>query len=673
MQCSRCGAGVQPGWKACPACGLPLSPTTPVQALLSDDVSEMDLIREALEGEFELLEELGRGGMAIVFRARERQLDREVAVKVLPLSLAFDGEFVERFEREARTAARLEHPNIIPIYRVGKAGRVSYFTMKLLRGSSLSNLLAERGRLAPAEIRRLLLEAAGALGYAAERGIVHRDVKPDNFMFDDHGALVITDFGIAKAASGRKLTGTGMSIGTPHYMSPEQARAQDLDGRSDIYSLGIVAYQCITGMVPFDGEDSFAIGYKHIMEPIPLPDLITADERSLFAIIERMMAKDPSERFQSCQQLIEDLATLPGGPVPAGASGSRVRVPPTITTQPTTPLPSLGMRTPSGTAPSITPTRSRRPVATRSAHRREPRGRKGWLFSLLLVMAAGGTGAAYYYRVGPFAGLAPGFPLPDASRDSSGSAPPALPLPAQDTAGLANPLDSSIILTAGDSTPPDTPSDTTAAPSPPVAVPNARPPEARPSPPSRDSGAIRIRGLPAGSTVLIDGEPAVSALTRLPVGVHAIAITAPRHSFFTDSVEIRLEEIVDYQPNLTAVGDPARRGRRAEIVRQLANCDEPGPRYNPRNVCFDVRPRAVGPTFVTVPSSWAILPNPSQLLVKVSAQGRTLEVRPLRPSNDPEFERMARSFAAGVTWRPAEKNDKPVTAWTPWQFVPVKQ
>ena len=138
MNCSRCGAEVQAAWKACPSCGLSLSPTTPIQALLSGDLSEFDLAQEALGDEYEIIEELGRGGMAIVYRARERQLDREVAVKVLPLSLAFDEEFVQRFEQEARTSAQLEHPNIIPIYRVGQSGRVSYFVMKFLRGRSLS-------------------------------------------------------------------------------------------------------------------------------------------------------------------------------------------------------------------------------------------------------------------------------------------------------------------------------------------------------------------------------------------------------------------------------------------------------------------------------------------------------------------------------------------------------
>ena len=221
--------------------------TTPVHAIATGALQETDLVREALAAEYEIIEELGRGGMALVYRARDRQLEREVAIKVLPFSLAFDAEFVERFQREARTAAQLEHPNIIPIYRVGRSGRVIYFVMKFLRGGSLSTVLQERKKLTPPEIRRLLLEAGSALGYAAQRGIVHRDIKPDNIMFDEFGQCLLTDFGIAKAASGQKLTGTGMSIGTPHYMSPEQARAQAIDGRSDIYSLGVVAYQCLSG------------------------------------------------------------------------------------------------------------------------------------------------------------------------------------------------------------------------------------------------------------------------------------------------------------------------------------------------------------------------------------------------------------------------------------------
>ena len=178
MFCSRCGSEITGKSKFCPSCGLDLLATTPVHALASGSFQETDLVREALVAEYEILEELGRGGMAMVYQARDRQLEREVAIKVLPFSLAFDAEFVERFQREARTAAQLEHPNIIPIYRVGRSGRVIYFVMKYLRGGSLATVVKDRKKLTPPEIRRLLLEAGGALGYAAQRGIVHRDINP---------------------------------------------------------------------------------------------------------------------------------------------------------------------------------------------------------------------------------------------------------------------------------------------------------------------------------------------------------------------------------------------------------------------------------------------------------------------------------------------------------------
>src|SRR2546425_1132975 len=220
--------------------------------------------------------------------------------------------------------------------------------MKFLRGKPLSSVLAARSTLPPAEIRQILVQVARALAYAHKSGIVHRDIKPDNIMFDEHGLAVVTDFGIAKAASGGKLTGTGMSIGTPHYMSPEQARAQALDGRSDIYSLGVVGYQSLTGRVPFDGEDSFSIGYKHIMEEIPTPPLETYDQRTVFEIIRKMMAKAPDERFQSADDLVQVLE--------AGGGMAAVRLPPAPPQ--TLPSPAGG---PVGVPPPPPPPRARRP------------------------------------------------------------------------------------------------------------------------------------------------------------------------------------------------------------------------------------------------------------------------------------------------------------------------
>src|SRR5947207_3611259 len=340
MYCSRCGRPNDDASRFCRSCGLDLA-STPLKG--EPEVSEVDLVRQELKEEYDIVEELGRGGMAIVFKARERQLERDVAIKVLPFSLAFDKEFVERFQREARTSAKLEHPNIIPIYRVGKSGRVIYFVMKFLRGKPLSSVLAARGSLPPGEIRLVLAQVGRALAYAHKGGIVHRDIKPDNIMFDEHGHAVVTDFGIAKAATGGKLTGTGMSIGTPHYMSPEQAKAGSLDGRSDIYSLGVVAYQCLTGAVPFDGEDSFSIGYKHIMEEIPTPPLETYDQRTVFEITKKMMAKSPDERFQSADDLVQALEAG-GGFAAVGLATAATKAIPSLAgvrmaSAPTTPLP----------------------------------------------------------------------------------------------------------------------------------------------------------------------------------------------------------------------------------------------------------------------------------------------------------------------------------------------
>ncbi|HEU4993731.1 MAG TPA: protein kinase [Gemmatimonadaceae bacterium] len=274
-----------------------MTPPPPTNAL------EIGLVSSALETDYEVLEELGRGGMAVVYRAREKALDREVAIKVLPAVLSLDNSFVERFEREAKTAAQLEHPSIVPIYRVGRSGQVIFFVMKLLRGQSLSTVLRERKRLTHDEIRHILLDTAGALGYAARRGVVHRDIKPDNILLDHDGRCVITDFGIAKTTTG-PLTAQGTSMGTPRYMSPEHAQGQPLDGRSDIYSLGVCAFQCLVGEIPFDGPDPFAVLYKHINSPLPQPTFSKDEDQALFAVIAKMLAKKPEDRFQSADELI---------------------------------------------------------------------------------------------------------------------------------------------------------------------------------------------------------------------------------------------------------------------------------------------------------------------------------------------------------------------------------
>jgi serine/threonine protein kinase len=672
MFCSRCGSEITGKSKFCPSCGLDLMATTPVHAIATGVLQELDLVRESLAAEYEIIEELGRGGMAMVYRARDRQLEREVAVKVLPFSLAFDSEFVERFQREARTAAQLEHPNIIPIYRVGRSGRVIYFVMKFLRGGSLSSVLGTRKKLNPPEIRRLLLEAGSALGYAAQRGIVHRDIKPDNIMFDEFGQSLLTDFGIAKAASGQKLTGTGMSIGTPHYMSPEQARAQPIDGRSDIYSLGIVAYQCLSGSVPYDGEDSFSIGYKHITEPIPTPSLITADERRLFEVIKRMLMKDPFDRYQTCEELIASFQNQPiAAPgavrssiatfVTAGAgagSGLSMGGPgggglPPIVSQPTTPLdsPSVNRR--------MTP-RERREIPRRVADRSVAMRRSGssWSWWRLLAVLGVIIGAGYYLV---HHGFASGKVAANSTLDTTSRLLRETP-PTDTTSGPT-------ALVPKDSNPGGTSRDTATRPpskDSSTATGSTTPDVVGPL----DSGGVRLMGLPRGSTVMIDEQPVTQALTRLAPGPHALAISAPRYNFYSDTVVVRPGEIQELTPQLTQVGAPAP-SRSSE--RPAANGCVPGPGYNADGSCFEERPKPVNPPFVTPPPDAQPSPRASLLWVKVSAEGRTVDIMRLRPSNDPAFERAVRNFVWTVTWHPALKDGAPVEAWTQMLFPPTPQ
>jgi serine/threonine-protein kinase len=222
------------------------------------DRSLMGRLSQALGTAYTVEGEIGRGGMGVVYNARDERLKRRVAIKVLPPELAFREEIRMRFLREAETAARLSHPHIVPIFSVGEGpDGLVYFVMAFIDGEPLAGKLQRRGTLPPEEVRRILLETVDALSAAHAIGVVHRDVKPDNILLEgSRGRVVVTDFGIAKALSsttgGGSLTGTGVAIGTPHYMSPEQAAGdREIDGRSDLYSLGVVGYQMLVGELPF--------------------------------------------------------------------------------------------------------------------------------------------------------------------------------------------------------------------------------------------------------------------------------------------------------------------------------------------------------------------------------------------------------------------------------------
>ena len=269
-------------------------------------------------GHYRILSLLGRGGMADVYRAEDERLGREVALKAVPPEFARDPERVERFRREVRAAAGLTHPNIVTVYEFGQGEGQHFYTMELMSGGDLKDRIrAHPEGIPPDESREVAAAIARALDYAHRRGFVHRDVKPENILFGEDGTPQLTDFGIARAmAEKTRMTATGMSIGSPHYMSPEQARGQLVDGRSDLYSLGVVLYEMLTGRLPFDSADTFEVGLSHIKDPVPeLPRELAAWQ----PVVERLMAKLPEDRYGSAGEVAELLATEGSQQAPAAS------------------------------------------------------------------------------------------------------------------------------------------------------------------------------------------------------------------------------------------------------------------------------------------------------------------------------------------------------------------
>ena len=286
----------------------------PDPVLSTSDTELRAHVERALAAHYELDREIGRGGMGIVYRAKDRRLKRPVAVKLLPPELAFRSEIRTRFLREAETAAQLSHPNIVPIYSVDERDGLVYFVMAMVEGDNLAKRMHDRGPMDVDEVRRILRDVADALAYAHARGVVHRDIKPDNILLDAQGRPLVTDFGIARAISeggDARLTATGMAIGTPAYMSPEQSAGErEMDGRTDLYSLGVVGYQMLTGELPFNAASTPAMLVKHISErPRPVSDRREGIPPDLARAVMLMLEKDPSNRFASARDLVTALDT----------------------------------------------------------------------------------------------------------------------------------------------------------------------------------------------------------------------------------------------------------------------------------------------------------------------------------------------------------------------------
>ncbi|MEW6360418.1 MAG: protein kinase [Planctomycetota bacterium] len=316
----------------CPKCGAPITvPDVSKDDTLMMSGSPSDSLIGRKLAHYEIISELGSGGMGVVYKARNVSLDKIVAIKVLPEYIsAHDRELLARFIREARSAAKLEHPNITPVYFAGRIGKRYFIEMQYVEGKSLAELVEKKGRFTPAAATRIVEQTARALKVAHENGIIHRDVKPSNIILDRNGAPKVTDFGLAKVAETETgVTASGQVLGTPDYMSPEQSRGEDVDKRSDIYSLGATYYMLLTGKTLFKGKTVMQVLLQHVDTPPPSPRETVPDlPECVCAIVAKMLAKKPEERHQNCDELIAELQavsqSLAAAPAPVEKKTSRL-------------------------------------------------------------------------------------------------------------------------------------------------------------------------------------------------------------------------------------------------------------------------------------------------------------------------------------------------------------
>lgn len=323
MFCPECGTWNRAAAARCTRCGVPLPDVSAPPIDIPDE--ELRELRVATGNRYTVVKRLGSGGMAHVYLAKHAVLARPLVIKVLHRTLAQEPEMRERFRREAEAAARLIHPFICAIADMGTAGDIEYLAMPYYAGGSLADMLSRRKTVSATSAASIAVQVACALDYAHRHGVVHRDIKPDNILFDEDGNVALTDFGIATARFHGRLTASGRAMGTPHYMSPEQAMGKLVDGRSDLYAVGLLLYEMLLGHPPFDGEDSYAVGYKHVHEAPVAPDQVdTRVPAGLSAITMKCLSKQAVDRydrgFELADALIAFLGQAPGAELRAARS-----------------------------------------------------------------------------------------------------------------------------------------------------------------------------------------------------------------------------------------------------------------------------------------------------------------------------------------------------------------
>jgi serine/threonine-protein kinase len=543
VNCFRCGTLVPDGARFCLNCGNavsdPASATVAVRR--SDPNTLISVLRRELSDHYDVQSELGRGGMAIVFRATEVELHRQVALKVLPPEMALTETTAERFKREARLAASLGHSNIIPIYRVGQAGGLLYIAMKFVEGRAVDAVIEQQGALPIPLILHILRCSSAALAYAHEKGIVHRDIKGANILIDVDGQVFVSDFGIARAVEESTLTASGAIIGTPTFMSPEQCAGDKVGTPSDQYSLGILAFQMITGQVPFQADSLMGIMHHHFATPVP--DMTTVRDgvpSELIAWVERVLTKDATGRFPTSREMLHAIEAIPFSDADRRSSENLLRelaVGTKIPSVPTHTLPPVANPTFRTAAAALAKPDATQVVQPRPDAAIVPRSRSraplvaGGIAAAILVLGAGGWWATSDRGTGPVAASVGSIPAPALTAPPRADSVTLSP-PRGSTDGAAAPT----TAPAGKApagrvaSPTKTPSTTAAA-------------RARDTTPVA-MGTIRVRALPAeaDASISIDGKFIATGFVidhKLSVGRHRLRASAAGYTTRDTTITVR--------------------------------------------------------------------------------------------------------------------------------------
>ena len=529
--CANCGADISGVWSAD---GEPLGKTIAVEIDENVDVLAQ-LLTNATLGDYDIYGELGRGGMAAVYLALDLALNRKVAIKTMLPELVSREGMVERFKREAQTAAGLSHPHIIQIFSVKQTKELVYFVMKFIEGRSLESVINEKGKLSVEMTQIVLSQVASALAYAHRKGVVHRDIKPANIMIDEDGWAIVTDFGIAKVQEAQNLTATGTAIGTPHYMSPEQFHNKAITGQSDQYSLGVVAYEMLLGRKPFDGATYAEIITQHLFEEPPDLRVARPDvPEHVAAAVKRMLAKDPVQRFPDLDAAAQELGT------PHKKEGDGVRTE-MISLAKNGPTKKVRMSVPMSPIPATKKTVASAPPAAATVVERQPKGKaapaasksRAPLIAAALVLVAGASGGYMLFK-------------------GKGTPAPVATVPASTDSARPGNIASGTVTPAGTQTPVASDS---------VPAPAQDPPAAAPAATKRADTRVASTQTRTGSSRTGAGT------TPRPTSTERPAQQAPAPEASTDAGLATLQLLI--QPAATLIVDNVNKGQQARYREQM--------------------------------------------------------------------------------------------------------